>query len=78
VAPVHTIIQVENADLEVWEHRIEAEIESDSQLLETEREALIVARGGQGLFKQRVMQIEDRGWRCDRGPNDITLVTCSL
>jgi hypothetical protein len=53
-------MQVENADLEVWEHHIEAEIESDGQLLETEREALIVARRGQGLFKQRVMQIEDR------------------
>lgn len=39
--------QVENADLEVWEHHIESEIESDRQLLETEREALIVARSFQ-------------------------------
>jgi putative restriction endonuclease len=57
---VQTTIQVENADLEVWEHHIESEIESDRQLLDTEREALILARRGQGLFKQRVMQIEDR------------------
>jgi hypothetical protein len=35
-------------------------IESDRQLLETEREAVIVARRGQGLFKQRVMQVENR------------------
>ncbi len=52
--------QVENADLEMWEHHIESEIESDAHLLETEREALIVARRGQGLFKQRVMQVENR------------------
>ena len=53
-------IQVENADLEVWEHHIEAKIESDTRIPDTEREALIVARRGQGLFKQRVMEIETR------------------
>ena len=53
-------MQVENADLEMWEHHIESKIESDRQLPETEREALIVARRGQGLFKQRVMEIETR------------------
>jgi putative restriction endonuclease len=42
--------QVETADLEMWEHHIESEIESNDQLLETEREALIVARRGQGAF----------------------------
>jgi putative restriction endonuclease len=56
---VETPIQGENADLETWEHHIESKIESDSQLSETEREALVVARRGQGLFKQRVMEIED-------------------
>ncbi len=60
-SPLQTPMQqVENADLEMWEHHIESEIESDGHLLETEREALIVARRGQGLFKQRVMQVEDR------------------
>ena len=53
-------MQVENADLEVWEHHIESKIESDRQIPDTEREALIVARRGQGLFKQRVMEIETR------------------
>ena len=57
---LQTPMQVENADLEMWEHHIESTIESDRQLLETEREALIVARRGQGLFKQRVMQLENR------------------
>jgi hypothetical protein len=53
-------MQVENADLEIWEHHIEANIESDKRIPDTEREALIVARRGQGLFKQRVMGIETR------------------
>jgi len=53
-------MQVENADLEVWEHHIESTIESNAQIPETDREALIVARRGQGLFKQRVMEIETR------------------
>lgn len=53
-------LQIENADLEVWEHHIESKIESDRRIPETEREALIVARRGQGLFKQRVMEIETR------------------
>ena len=53
-------MQVENADLELWEHHIESTIESDRQIPATEREALLVARRGQGLFKQRVMEIETR------------------
>ena len=53
-------MQIENADLEIWEHHIEINIESDSQIPDTEREALIVARRGQGLFKERVMEIETR------------------
>jgi putative restriction endonuclease len=55
-----TPAQFETADLEVWEHHIESRIESDPQISDTGREALIVARRGQGLFKQRVMEIESR------------------
>lgn len=54
---VETPIQAENAAVETWEHHIESKIESDPQLSDTERQALIVARRGQGLFKQRVMKI---------------------
>src|SRR5262249_45540440 len=53
-------VQAENADLEMWEHHIESRIESDGEIPDTERGALIVARRGQGLFKQRVMEIEDK------------------
>jgi putative restriction endonuclease len=45
-------------DLDYWEHRLEKTIEADISILETEREAIIRARRGQGLFKQRVMRIE--------------------
>jgi putative restriction endonuclease len=49
-----------NADLEIWEHHIEAAVDRDLSIPNTEREAIITARRGQGLFKERVMQIERR------------------
>ena len=48
----------EKADMEVWEHHIEQTIERAPSIPETERESLIIARRGQGLFKERVMRIE--------------------
>jgi hypothetical protein len=45
-------------DLDVWEHRLEQQVEKDRSVPETDREAIIRARCGQGLFKQRVMRIE--------------------
>ena len=47
-------------DLDLWEHRLEDRIASDTSIPDTDREAIIRARRGQGLFKQRVMQIETR------------------
>lgn len=49
---------VKGDDLDVWERRLEEQVESDVTVTETDREALVRARVGQGLFKQRVMQIE--------------------
>src|SRR5204863_996513 len=54
-APMQT-----NDDLDCWEHKIESGIESDVSIPATDREAIIRARRGQGLFKQRVMEIEQR------------------
>ena len=45
-------------DLDVWERRLEEQIEIDASVKVTDREAIVRARRGQGLFKQRVMQIE--------------------
>ena len=50
----------ETADLELWENHIEKTILEEPDLSETERESLIIARRGQGLYKQRIMQIESR------------------
>jgi putative restriction endonuclease len=47
-----------SADVEVWEHHLEEFIEAAEDIPATDRQALIVARRGQGLFKERVMQIE--------------------
>lgn len=45
-------------DLDAGEHRLEAQVESDPSVRDTEREAIIRARRGQVLFKGRVMAIE--------------------
>lgn len=45
-------------DLDLWERRLEEQVERDASVNETDREAIVRARRGQGLFKQRVMQIE--------------------
>ena len=51
---------VVNDDLDVWEHRLEEQVESDTSVPDTDREAIIRARRGQGLFKQRVIRLESR------------------
>ena len=49
-----------NDDLDYWEHRLEQAVAGDDSIPETDRQAIIRARRGQGLFKQRVMRIERR------------------
>lgn len=41
-----------------WEEHELGEVQADTTLLETDRQAIVLARRGQGLFKRRVMQIE--------------------
>jgi putative restriction endonuclease len=47
-------------DLDTWEHLLETRIETDESVQETEKTALIRARRGQGIFKDRVTAIESR------------------
>jgi len=47
-------------DLDLWERRLEERVAADTSIRDTDREAIITARRGQGLFKQRVMQIETK------------------
>jgi putative restriction endonuclease len=49
---------VPNAEHELWEEHLRQGIEEDSSLRQTEKEALVLARRGQGLFRQRVQEIE--------------------
>jgi hypothetical protein len=51
-------IQPLGDDLDAGEHRLEAQVEADPRVRDTERAALIRASRGQGLFKDRVMAIE--------------------
>ena len=41
-----------------WEEHERHEVQTDSNLPETDRQAIVLARRGQGLFKKRVMRIE--------------------
>jgi hypothetical protein len=45
-------------DVEEWERRVEAAIDSDAAIPQTERTALVQARRGQGLFRDNVRSIE--------------------
>jgi putative restriction endonuclease len=60
-------------DLDYWEHRLEQTVERNTNIPETDREAIIRARRGQGLFKQRVMKIES-GCRITGVTNPVYLV----
>jgi len=59
-APMEDGRIVTGDDLDVWERRLEEQVEDDTSVNDTEREAIVRARRGQGLFKQRVMEIETR------------------
>src|SRR5208283_2651758 len=47
-------------DLEFWERKLEQQLVNDPTVKETQRQAIIRARIGQGLFRERVSKIESR------------------
>ncbi len=47
-------------DLDFWERKLERQLANDTTVPETQRLAIIRARNGQGLFKERVAKIETR------------------
>jgi putative restriction endonuclease len=59
-AAASNVKPVPGDDLDVWERKLEGQIANDSSIRETERLAIIRARNGQGLFKDRVTKIETR------------------
>lgn len=69
----HAIPVIAGDDLDYWEHRLEEDVVANQALGSTERESIIRARRGQGLFKDRVMQIE-KGCRITGVTNSVHLV----
>jgi hypothetical protein len=55
-----TVKPVPADDLDYWEHKLELDIVGDTSVRETERLAIVRARIGQGLFKERVSMIETK------------------
>jgi putative restriction endonuclease len=64
VAPIadiaNQVMRVSADDLDSWEQKLEQGIAADATIPETDRLAIIRARKGQGLFKERVGRIESR------------------
>lgn len=53
-------VELAAPDINRWEDHIVESIKQDKKVEETEREALVMARRGQGKFKRNVQQIESR------------------
>jgi hypothetical protein len=64
VAPIalaaRSVKPVPAEDLDSWERKIEQEVAGNSAISQTDRLAIVRARNGQGLFKERVSKIESR------------------
>ncbi|QQR72944.1 MAG: HNH endonuclease [Holophagales bacterium] len=64
IARTETVAEVAadtaHPELALWEEHLRRRIEDDASLPDTEREALVLARRGQGLFRQRVQLLEQR------------------
>lgn len=60
IAAAAHVLPVPNDDLDAWEGKIEELVAADTTIPETDRMALVRARKGQGLFRDRVTEIEKR------------------
>lgn len=55
---VEALLDIPSRDLSTWEDHVRSSIAQDLTLVETERQAVIQARRGQGIFRQRVSVVE--------------------
>jgi hypothetical protein len=60
IAALSAFQPVAGDDLDTWERRLEQSVASDASLSDTDRLAIVRARIGQGLFKERVGKIESK------------------
>lgn len=51
-------VPARDLDIEDWEQRVEVAISEDRSIADTERQALVMARRGQGLFRANVRKVE--------------------
>src|SRR5687767_3882247 len=51
---------VPGTETALWEEHLRKQVEDDAALSETDRQAIVLARRGQGLFKTRVQRLESR------------------
>jgi hypothetical protein len=62
IARVEAVIEremrVPSPELVLWEEHLRREIEQNPAIAATERDALVIARRGQGLFRERVQDLE--------------------
>jgi putative restriction endonuclease len=56
----HRVKPIVTDDIDAWERRLERSVADNVSIPETDRLAIIRARRGQGLFKERVSRIESR------------------
>lgn len=49
-----------NPEIVLWEEHLERNIEADTTVDATQKEAIVMARRGQGLFRRRVSEVETR------------------
>jgi predicted restriction endonuclease len=54
------VVPIISDDLDFWEQKLETLIVQDAGVRETDRIAIVHARSGQGIFKERVSKIETR------------------
>lgn len=57
---IDKLIIAPSAEMVLWEEHLERGIESDATVKQTEKEAIILARRGQGLFRRLVSEFESR------------------
>ena len=49
-----------NADLTEWEEHLRQEVEADETIGDTQKTQIVLARRGQGIFKENVRKLEKR------------------
>jgi hypothetical protein len=58
--PVAPHVTERKADLAEWEEHLRQEVEADATIGDTEKAQIVLARRGQGIFKENVRKLENR------------------